>query len=34
MTKSAADYAWFENDFPDIAEVYCFTLVQVCRLPS
>ncbi|MFG1807841.1 DUF6461 domain-containing protein [Streptomyces sp. NPDC049040] len=28
MTKTAADYAWFENDFPDIAEAYCFTLVR------
>ncbi|MDF6022541.1 DUF6461 domain-containing protein [Streptomyces sp. JH34] len=28
MTKTAADYAWFEEDFPDIAEAYCFTLVR------
>lgn len=28
MTKSGADYAWFEDDFPDIAEAYCFTLVR------
>ncbi len=28
MTKTAADYAWFEDDFPDIAEAYCFTLVR------
>ncbi|KKZ75059.1 DUF6461 domain-containing protein [Streptomyces showdoensis] len=28
MTKTAADYAWFENDFPDIGEAYCFTLVR------
>ncbi|MET8829511.1 DUF6461 domain-containing protein [Streptomyces sp. NPDC004610] len=28
MTKTAADYTWFENDFPDIAEAYCFTLVR------
>ncbi|MFB7252635.1 DUF6461 domain-containing protein [Streptomyces nojiriensis] len=28
MTKTGADYAWFENDFPDIAEAYCFTLVR------
>ncbi|MFI9617245.1 DUF6461 domain-containing protein [Streptomyces sp. NPDC052023] len=27
MTKTGADYAWFEDDFPDIAEAYCFTLV-------
>ncbi|MDV5143158.1 DUF6461 domain-containing protein [Streptomyces sp. SBC-4] len=28
MTRTAADYTWFENDFPDIAEAYCFTLVR------
>ncbi|MEU4733215.1 DUF6461 domain-containing protein [Streptomyces sp. NPDC023588] len=28
MTRSGADYAWFENDFPDIGEAYCFTLVR------
>ncbi|MFH8715130.1 DUF6461 domain-containing protein [Streptomyces zaomyceticus] len=28
MTKTAADYVWFEDDFPDIAEAYCFTLVR------
>ncbi|WP_173914995.1 DUF6461 domain-containing protein [Streptomyces barkulensis] len=28
MMKTGADYAWFENDFPDIAEAYCFTLVR------
>ncbi|WP_328303261.1 DUF6461 domain-containing protein [Streptomyces sp. NBC_00435] len=28
MTKTGVDYAWFENDFPDIAEAYCFTLVR------
>ncbi|MFF9147527.1 DUF6461 domain-containing protein [Streptomyces sp. NPDC014861] len=28
MTKTGADYAWFEDDFPDIAEAYCFTLVR------
>ncbi|MFD8346142.1 DUF6461 domain-containing protein, partial [[Kitasatospora] papulosa] len=28
MTKTGADYAWFENDFPDLAEAYCFTLVR------
>jgi hypothetical protein len=27
-TKTGAAYAWFENDFPDIAEAYCFTLVR------
>ncbi|MEU8508721.1 DUF6461 domain-containing protein [Streptomyces brevispora] len=28
MTKTGADYAWFESDFPDLAEAYCFTLVR------
>ncbi|MEU7075800.1 DUF6461 domain-containing protein [Streptomyces narbonensis] len=28
MTKPGADYTWFEDDFPDIAEAYCFTLVR------
>lgn len=28
MTKTGADYAWFEDDFPDIAEAYCVTLVR------
>ncbi|MFF8835825.1 DUF6461 domain-containing protein [Streptomyces sp. NPDC015130] len=28
MTKTGADYAWFEDDFPDIAEAYCITLVR------
>ncbi|MGW7453115.1 DUF6461 domain-containing protein [Streptomyces sp. NPDC054787] len=28
MTKTGADYAWFEDDFPDLAEAYCFTLVR------
>ncbi|MEV8341067.1 DUF6461 domain-containing protein [Streptomyces niveus] len=28
MTKTGAGYAWFEDDFPDIAEAYCFTLVR------
>ncbi len=28
MTKTGADYAWFENDFPDLAEAYCLTLVR------
>ncbi|MFJ3840692.1 DUF6461 domain-containing protein [Streptomyces sp. NPDC090054] len=28
MTKTGADYAWFEKDFPDLAEAYCFTLVR------
>ncbi|MGW3493100.1 DUF6461 domain-containing protein [Streptomyces sp. NPDC001020] len=26
--KTGADYAWFENDFPDLSEAYCFTLVR------
>ncbi|MEU7278837.1 DUF6461 domain-containing protein [Streptomyces sp. NPDC045431] len=28
MTTTAADYAWFEDRFPDLAEAYCFTLVE------
>jgi hypothetical protein len=28
MTTTAADYLWFEEDFPDLAEAYCFTLVH------
>ncbi|WP_244215591.1 DUF6461 domain-containing protein [Kitasatospora purpeofusca] len=28
MTVTAADYLWFEDGFPDIAEAYCFTLVK------
>jgi len=28
MMKTGADYESFENDFPDIAEAYCFTLVR------
>ncbi|MFG3395648.1 DUF6461 domain-containing protein [Streptomyces parvus] len=28
MTKTGADYAWFEDEFPGIAEAYCFTLVR------
>ncbi|BBB02057.1 hypothetical protein RVR_9767 [Actinacidiphila reveromycinica] len=28
MTKTGADYAWLEEDFPDIAGAYCFTLVR------
>ncbi|MFC8290653.1 DUF6461 domain-containing protein [Streptomyces sp. NPDC057242] len=28
MTKTGADYAWFEDDFPDIAQAHCFTLVR------
>ncbi|MEU9358619.1 DUF6461 domain-containing protein [Streptomyces sp. NPDC048301] len=28
VTRTAADYTWFEDDFPDIAEAYCFTLVR------
>ncbi|MFE6104175.1 DUF6461 domain-containing protein [Streptomyces laurentii] len=26
--KTGADYTWLENDFPDLAEAYCFTLVR------
>ncbi|MFJ5120469.1 DUF6461 domain-containing protein [Kitasatospora sp. NPDC088548] len=28
MTVTAADYLWFEDRFPDLAEAYCFTLVN------
>lgn len=28
MTTTAADYRWFEEDFPDLAEAYGFTLVR------
>ncbi|MFD7900377.1 DUF6461 domain-containing protein [Streptomyces sp. NPDC059743] len=28
MTTTAADYMWFEERFPDLAEAYCFTLVH------
>ncbi|MEU1519943.1 DUF6461 domain-containing protein [Streptomyces sp. NPDC005811] len=28
MTATAADYVWFEERFPDLAEAYCFTLVH------
>ncbi|WP_062217393.1 DUF6461 domain-containing protein [Streptomyces sp. NBRC 109706] len=28
MTRTAADYTWFEDDFPDLAEAYCFTLAR------
>ncbi|MBV1938753.1 hypothetical protein KUF83_19620 [Streptomyces sp. BV286] len=28
MTTTAADYVWFEDRFPDLAEAYCFTLVH------
>lgn len=28
MMKTGADYAWFQNDYPDLAEAYCFTLVR------
>ncbi|MDN3028748.1 DUF6461 domain-containing protein [Streptomyces sp. S.PB5] len=28
MTATAADYMWFEDDFPELAEAYCFTLVH------
>lgn len=31
MTATAADYVWFEERFPDLAEAYCFTLVH--KLP-
>lgn len=28
MTTTAADYLWFEESFPELAEAYCFTLVH------
>jgi hypothetical protein len=28
MTATAADYLWFEERFPDLAEAYCITLVH------
>ncbi|MFA1546758.1 DUF6461 domain-containing protein [Actinomadura chokoriensis] len=28
MDSTATDYLWFEEDFPDLAEAYCFTLVH------
>lgn len=28
MTATAADYVWFEERFPDLAEAYCFTLAH------
>ncbi|MFF2951505.1 DUF6461 domain-containing protein [Kitasatospora sp. NPDC057965] len=28
MTVTATDYLWFEDRFPDLAEAYCFTLVN------
>ncbi|MFI9629134.1 DUF6461 domain-containing protein [Streptomyces sp. NPDC052042] len=28
MATTAADYMWFEEDFPDLAESYCVTLVH------
>ncbi|SDS67702.1 hypothetical protein SAMN05216371_0394 [Streptomyces sp. TLI_053] len=28
MTVTAADYSWFEDTFPDLAEAYCLTLVK------
>ncbi|MFE0580551.1 DUF6461 domain-containing protein [Streptomyces sp. NPDC058874] len=28
MATTAADYLWFEEDFPDLAESYCLTLVH------
>lgn len=28
MTSTAADYLWFEERFPELAEAYCFTLVH------
>lgn len=28
LTATAADYLWFQEHFPDLAEAYCFTLVH------
>lgn len=28
MTRTGADYTWFEDDFPDLAAAYCLTLVR------
>jgi hypothetical protein len=28
VTAAAADYAWFENRFPALAEAYCLTLAR------
>ncbi|MCC3767904.1 DUF6461 domain-containing protein, partial [Streptomyces sp. UNOC14_S4] len=28
MSATAADYVWFEEGFPELAEAYCFTLVR------
>ncbi|MGW1029311.1 DUF6461 domain-containing protein [Streptomyces sp. NPDC002577] len=28
MTATATDYTWFEESFPELAEAYCFTLVD------
>lgn len=28
MTATAAKYTWFEDDFPELAEAYCITLVR------
>lgn len=28
MAPTAVDYLWFEQDFPDLAEAYCITLVH------
>ncbi|MEU0115024.1 DUF6461 domain-containing protein [Streptomyces bobili] len=28
MTATTADYTWFEDSFPELAQAYCFTLVR------
>ncbi|MGX1270832.1 DUF6461 domain-containing protein [Streptomyces phaeoluteigriseus] len=28
MTATTADYTWFEEGFPELAQAYCFTLVR------
>ncbi|XVQ13211.1 DUF6461 domain-containing protein [Spirillospora sp. CA-255316] len=34
MAATAADYAWFEESFPDLAEAYCLTLVRGLSPPQ
>ncbi|GAA2457168.1 hypothetical protein GCM10010191_91090 [Actinomadura vinacea] len=34
MAATAADYAWFEERFPDLAEAYCLTLVRGLSPPQ
>ncbi|GLZ76454.1 hypothetical protein Afil01_12610 [Actinorhabdospora filicis] len=32
--STPADYAWFETDFPELAEAYCFTAVRAIDPPG